>query len=299
MFVSGLPATVMVLVTALTILPSDPYPPLPTSSAAGGTLVGADCSVNPDDPKCHFAIDAEHAAAHQGGAVAAANTPADPNARVCRDVPVKLSPMPNQIVNLADDSYTGVLDSRQEECTQGGKLVSSTLYFYPEPTASSAHALAEKAYRTLDLPKPEVVTSPGQSVPQLTGLPVWLWLRPQSWAEKSSTVSAAGITVRAIATPKRVVWSIGDGSTVTCAGPGTPFPDRPSGDGTAPSPTCGHTFLRTSATEPGGAFHATATIVWRVDWTGFGPGGTFPEVESSAGFPVRVIEAAALVTNSR
>jgi len=210
-----------------------------------------------------------------------------------------LDKLPDQVVDLSGPSPDpGPLEAYQEQCTQGGKIVSSKLVFYPQPSPASAQALAQKAYKTLDMPKPDVMMSPAETVPQLTGLPVWLWLKSGSWVPKSSTVSAGGITITATAAPQRVVWSMGDGATVTCAGPGTPFPGHPGGDGVAPSPTCGHTFRRTTAAEPGGAFHVTATIVWRVDWTGFGPGGTFPDVESSVGFPVRVIEAAALVTNS-
>jgi hypothetical protein len=187
----------------------------------------------------------------------------------------------------------------RRECFLRGRLVSSEVVYYTvEPKAPSAVDLAKQAYGKLVPPEPIVRISPASNVPQLTGLPVWLWLPSGAWVPQSSMASAGGITVKATATPQRVVWSMGDGTTVTCAGPGTPFPPHPSGDGTAPSPTCGHTFHRTSATEPGGAFRVTATIVWRVDWTGFGPGGTFPDVESSVGFPVRVIEAAALVTNS-
>lgn len=229
------------------------------------------------------------------------STPADPNAPVCQDVavPDHFDKLPSQVVSQADPSYTGPLDAYEEQCVQDGRIISLKLIFYPVPSSTSAQDLAEKAYKTLVMPIPQVVMSPAANVPQLTGLPVWMWLEPGSWAPISSTVSAGPVTITATATPQRVLWTMGDGSTVTCAGPGTPFPEHPNSDGTTPSPTCGHTFHRTSEVEPGGAFHATATIVWRVDWTGFGPGGTFPDVESSIGFPVRVIEAAALVTNSR
>ena len=227
-----------------------------------------------------------------------ASTPRDPNAPVCQQVPITWNHLPDQIVDLPDPSYSGLDDEYQEQCTQAGKIISSKLVFYPVSSPASPQALAKKAYKTLVMPQPQVVMSPAVNVPQLTGLPVWMWLKPGSWVPKTSTVSAGAITVTATATPQRAVWTMGDGSTVTCAGPGTPFPGHPSGDAMAPSPTCGHIFHRTSEVEPGGAFHVTVTIVWRVDWTGFGPGGTFPDVESSVGFPVRVIEAAALVTNS-
>lgn len=227
-------------------------------------------------------------------------SPADPNTVICQSIPVLANDkLPDQIVDLSvPGSDPGPLDAYEEQCTQNGRIVSSKLTFYPHPTASSARALAEKAYKTLDMPRPQVVMSPAAGIPQLVGLPVWLWLKPGSWVPKSSTVSAGAISVTATATPQRVVWSMGDGATVTCAGPGTPYPDQPIGAGVASSPTCGHTFHRTSAAEPRGSFSVMATIVWRVDWKGFGPGGTFPDVESSVSLPMRVVEAAALVTDS-
>jgi hypothetical protein len=69
-------------------------------------------------------------------------------------------------------------------------------------------------------------------------------------------------------------------------------------DGLVPSPDCGHTYWRTSADQPGGVFDVTATITWRVVWTGLGSGGTFPNLTTTTHIPVRVVEAAALVTSS-
>lgn len=283
------------LLAALTVPLDSPSPVSPVPhTAAGDPVVGADCSVNPDDPKCHFSIDGEPSGTPSKGPKAASHGAA--NVEVCQDVPLMI-PTTQHVVQVGDGS--GSQGAVQRECTVNGQWVDSTLVFYPtDPSPATAHQLAQRAYQALVMPRPDVAMSPGLDVPQLTGLPVWLWLRPGSWAAKSVTLSADGVTVTATATPQRVLWSMGDGTTVTCAGPGTPFPEHPSGDGTTVSPTCGHTFHRTSAAEPGGAFHVTATIVWRVDWTGFGPGGTFPDIESSVGFPVRVIEAAALVTNS-
>lgn len=213
----------------------------------------------------------------------------------CLVVPV--AQLPANLVPNNGDPYSG--NEIRRVCFLHGRLVSSQVLKYTvEPSAPPAVTLARQAYEKLVPPEPVVHMSPAVDMPQLTGLPTWLWLPSASWVPTSSMVTAGGVTVKATATPQRVVWSLGDGTTLTCAGPGTPYPDHPSPDGMVSSPTCGHTYHRTSATEPGEAFHATATIVWRVDWTGSGTGGTFPDVESSIGFPVRVVEAAALVTSS-
>lgn len=275
-----------------------PAPPAPHAPIVGDAFVGADCSTNPDAPECHFSIDGRPST--KPASVSKAVPANVSNVRICQDVPIFIPQVQHVVVAGGDSS--GPERMTQQECTVNGRLVDTSLVFEPtDPVAPpvSAQQLAQHAYQALVMPRPDVGMSPEMDVSQLAGLPVWLWLKTGSWSPRSVTLTANGVTVTATATPRRVVWSMGDGTTETCSGPGIPFPEHPAGDGMTPSPSCGHTYRRTSATEPGGAFRATTTIVWRVDWTGFGPGGTFPDVESSTEFPVRVIEAAALVTNSR
>jgi hypothetical protein len=286
-------AVIGLLAAAATSFSAPSSPPAPIASDA---FVGADCSTNPDAPECHFSIDGK--SSKKSASISKAVPANASNVRVCQEVPVFI-PLVQHVVTVGDPSVPETMT--QQECTVNGRLVDSSLVFAPTDPATppvSAQQLAQHAYQALVMPRPDVGMSPGIDVPQLAGLPVWLWLKPGSWSPKSVTLTANGVTVTATATPRQVVWSMGDGTTETCSGPGTPFPEHPVDGGMAPSPTCGHTYRRTSAAEPGGAFRATTTVVWRVDWTGFSQGGTFPDVESSTGFPVRVIEAAALVTNS-
>jgi hypothetical protein len=56
---------------------------------------------------------------------------------------------------------------------------------------------------------------------------------------------------------------MGDGATVTCAGPGTPY--RGS-SGMADSPDCGHRCTRTSGGRPGEGLPLTATSTWTITW---------------------------------
>ncbi|MEU9313777.1 hypothetical protein [Streptomyces sp. NPDC048256] len=58
------------------------------------------------------------------------------------------------------------------------------------------------------------------------------------------------------------VWTMGDGAVVTCAGPGTPYT---AAAGKSDSPTCGHTYSRTSAHQPEGRYPVTATSTWTID----------------------------------
>jgi hypothetical protein len=90
---------------------------------------------------------------------------------------------------------------------------------------------------------------------------------------------------------------MGDGSTVTCSGPGIAYA---SGDDPASSsPTCGHTFQTSSAGQPGAAFTVTVTESWSVTWSGAGASGTFPDLATTAQVQIRVGESQALVTGVR
>jgi hypothetical protein len=156
----------------------------------------------------------------------------------------------------------------------------------------SPEELAQQARAQLRLSNPRIASSPAGT--QLVRLPTWLWLDRASWQPQSATASVPGVSVTATATPASVSWSMGDGATVRCTGPGTPFPA--GGDPQATSPDCGHTYQRSSATAPGQRFPATATVSWQIRWSGAGASGTFPDMATSASASFRVAEAQALGT---
>lgn len=165
----------------------------------------------------------------------------------------------------------------------------------PPPQVTPAE-LARSAYNKLPLTAPSIVLSPvGQ---QLVNLPTWLSIT--GWAVKTAHagVPAAPLTpavlVTATATPTSVVWSTGDGTTVTCDGAGTVF--KSGDDPASSSPTCGHTYRVSSAGQPGAAFTVTATVHWSVVWSGAGQAGTFPDLTTTATARVPVAESQALTT---
>jgi hypothetical protein len=175
--------------------------------------------------------------------------------------------------------------------------VAAALFGLPGGAGLSAPAgLAELAREYLVLPSPVIVSSPAQAALQLVRLPTWLWVAPAEWAARSKTAAVPGESVTATATPVSVTWRPGDGSTVTCIGPGTPYTsvDSPS----SPSPDCGHTYTASSAGQPDGAYKATATITWDVTWraTAGGAGGVLPPLHTTAVAQFRVAESQALDT---
>lgn len=153
--------------------------------------------------------------------------------------------------------------------------------------------LAELAVRYLKLPSPVIRSSPSPADLQLTRLPVWLWISSTAWASRSKTASVPGESATATATPVVATWQTGDGTAVTCRGPGIPYTSSyaPS----SASPDCGHSYTRSSAGQPGSAYHVTVTITWRVTWTATGgAGGTLAALYTTAGAEFRVAESQAL-----
>ncbi|MEU7894245.1 hypothetical protein AB0B45_15455 [Nonomuraea sp. NPDC049152] len=111
-----------------------------------------------------------------------------------------------------------------------------------------------------------------------------------------STATAGGITATATATPTLVTWNMGDETTVTCKGPGTPF-RHGRDDARKESPTCGHTYVKSSATNPSAKYPVTATITWAITWSAAGESGTFPPLVTTSTTSFRVAESQAIVTN--
>jgi hypothetical protein len=83
---------------------------------------------------------------------------------------------------------------------------------------------------------------------------------------------------------------MGDGQTVTCRGPGTPY--TASDDPASASPTCGYTYPVSSAGRPDGTFPVSVTITWDITWTGTGgAGGELPPLFTTAAVAMRVAES--------
>jgi len=151
--------------------------------------------------------------------------------------------------------------------------------------------VAQLARGQLGLPTPQIAANP--RTVQLVNLPTWLWLA-DGWRAVSATASVPGVSVTAIAQPRSVTWSMGDGATVICAGAGTSY--RPDMDPRSAYPDCGHTYRRSSTATPGHAFTVSVTVHWAVTWAGAGQSGTFPDLTTASTARFRVAESQALNT---
>lgn len=154
--------------------------------------------------------------------------------------------------------------------------------------------LAQQAVDTMRLDGPAIGMAPPVGKTGLVGLPVWLWttVRASTWGPTSASASVPGLTVTATARAKRIVWDMGDGHSVTCASPGTPYSvDK----GARSSPNCGYVYTRSSASQPGHAYKVTATTTWDVAWSGGGQSGVITVTRSSTA-AVRIGEMQVLVS---
>jgi hypothetical protein len=135
-----------------------------------------------------------------------------------------------------------------------------------------------------------ITPEPGRT--GVLGLPTYLWVNnagPHTLGPISDSATEGGVTVTLTARVSNVVWNLGDGTTITCAGAGTPYRDE---FGARPSRTCGHTYKHPSTELPGGVYRVTATAVWDVAWTGGGQSGQIPfEVGSSTTIRIGEVQA--------
>ncbi|MFD0882976.1 hypothetical protein ACFQ08_00120 [Streptosporangium algeriense] len=148
----------------------------------------------------------------------------------------------------------------------------------------------------LALPVLKIVTSPRSQYPQLVRLPIWLGVARETWHPYTATASAGGVVATVTATPTHVTWIMGDGATVTCRGPGTPYRVGRD-DPRKPSPTCGYTYLESSANAPNARYRVTATATWLITWVAAGQRGTLPPLTTTATTGFRVAESQAIVTS--
>ncbi|GAA3017483.1 ATP/GTP-binding protein [Streptomyces fulvorobeus] len=141
--------------------------------------------------------------------------------------------------------------------------------------------VARRAAASMRLEGPQVA-SPRAAGTYVVGMPMWMWATPSSttFGPASASATAGGVTVTATAKVTSVRWAMGDGTTVTCRGPGTPYAKS---RGKAMSPDCGHLYERPSSEQPEGRYQGTATATWTITWSApaLNDGGQFTETRAS------------------
>jgi hypothetical protein len=137
----------------------------------------------------------------------------------------------------------------------------------PDPRVLALRAIATMRLRAIGI---GIVPEAQAGSVGIVGMPAWMWVADpgqHTWGPITRTASSAGYSVTARAKVQRVVWAMGDGTTVTCNMRGTPYADS---FGKRASPDCGHIYTRQ------GTYTVRATSYWRVTWAGIGQSGTIP-----------------------
>jgi hypothetical protein len=121
-------------------------------------------------------------------------------------------------------------------------------------------AVAQQEIQTMGLRAPVINTAPAAGGKGLVSMPVWMWAYKglHIWGP----ITAGPLTIDAVtatAQVARVDWNMGNGTTVSCYGTGTPYAPA---DGLATSPTCGFPGYTHA-----GTYTVTASSYWVVTWT--------------------------------
>jgi hypothetical protein len=247
----------------------------------GGGGGNGKCQTNGMTIPCYITGDGPWDAAHQCYA-----TPMDP-------------PPP-----FGDPLWQGHTTGTIYRCTGGqgaGIFWSPTSPPGPPPAA----VLAQRAETMLQLPTMKAGSNGGPSHTTYVGIPTWLWLPGEQWHTLISPPAAVGgRSVTAMATPTSVSWSMGNGSSMSCNGPGAPFSSADPNH-----PPCGYTYRVDSAGQPQAGpsvndryFTVQGTVKWSISWACTGNcdqnGGDLPALtRQTTSMPLRVFQVETVVTD--
>ncbi|MEU4197873.1 hypothetical protein AB0E69_38675 [Kribbella sp. NPDC026611] len=180
-----------------------------------------------------------------------------------------LSPQPP----YSDPAWEGHTDGavwacvREEGYDKGKHLVTRWVWIPGRPDIAVVDpvTLAYQAIAQMHLAPPLIKTAPAVGQVGLVNMPVWLWVTKteSTWGPIQRSASVPGLTVTATAQVKAVNWSMGDGNTIRCEGPGTPYA---ASMGIKDSPTCGHRYKKTSSKLSDCRYPVTAVAQWDVTW---------------------------------
>jgi hypothetical protein len=150
--------------------------------------------------------------------------------------------------------------------------------------------LARRALASIRLLPPRIAVAPRKSKgPGLVGLPVWMWASggDNYFGPLTASASDRGLTVSITAKVDRIVWKMGDGQQVTCAGPGTPYDANGARAGQT-SPDCGYDGGYRQAK----TYNVSATTYWTVHWSADsgGASGDIAQTRTSGTVPVQIQE---------
>lgn len=157
--------------------------------------------------------------------------------------------------------------TREQGYDKGKHIVTKWVWLpgKPDTVVVDPVTLVYQAIASMDLAPPLIKTAPDAGQIGLVNMPVWMWVTKSenTWGPIVRSASVPGLSVTATAQVKAINWSMGDGKTVRCEGPGTPYSKAM---GTKASPTCGHRYVKTSHKLPHCKYPVTAVAQWDITW---------------------------------
>jgi hypothetical protein len=178
-----------------------------------------------------------------------------------------------------------------ERLTEDG-IVAIDAALLPEGGAVDPAALALEALDSVSVPDPTIGTSPPAG-DLVVHVPTWLWVEDSWWHTYTADAQAGRVVSTVTVEPASVTWTTGDGSQVSCSGPGTAWAPGLPEDAT----DCSHTYTTASDMGDGGRFDLSVAVELNVTWSSnAGPGGTLPTLTRTGDRSVRVGEIQALET---
>jgi len=206
-------------------------------------------------------------------------------------------PMLNNATPPEDIGY----DAYVKTCTTPKKEL--FLYWIHDSVFTTVGKVAENAIDRL-IPKPAINLAPAPHRNVVT-VGSWFWINKSAWKTVSVTAyvptKIGTISATTSATPKRIIFSPGDGrrgtGDVSCDGPGTAW--RPQLGDTART-SCMYTYKHASHAQSRGVFNAKVSIEWDISVktslakTPIGFTQRVSTVRTSTSLPIRVLEIQAL-----
>lgn len=168
---------------------------------------------------------------------------------------------------LGNPLWQGHATGTVYRCT-GGQGAGSFWSPKSPPGPPPAAVLAQRAETMLQVPTLKVRSNGGPSHTTYVGVPTWLWINGGWRPLRSPPAALGGRSVTASAMPVSVVWSMGDGNSITCNGPGAPFSSADPNH-----PPCGYTYrvdssqqLETGPSANDRYFTVRGTVTWEITW---------------------------------
>ncbi|MEL6890013.1 MAG: hypothetical protein AAFP84_00335 [Actinomycetota bacterium] len=140
-----------------------------------------------------------------------------------------------------------------------------------DPVVVIDNAIAQAIER---IPRPTPEINPAPDVGSYVNL--GLWLATTDPGPIDVTASVGGVSATATITLVSTTFDLGDGTTITCDGNGTPIPDD-AVESADQSPTCGHTYRQSSPNDDPYrlAITATSEVTWSASTGATGNAGTY------------------------